>query len=337
MAPLPSPHKSRRVKGVSGLGSDDGEPGVSNRGLNPGGSAEITVAVALGGVLGEEVAAFVETEAGWQLVGVDGPPRPAFVLCAAPLPGRPSIVVVDGVPDATEVRGHLAAGAVDVVGWPGDRQRLLTAPLRVRRPAAATAGAPVLRIAGAAGGAGTSTVALAVAGLLAWSGRSALVVGGDDLLALAGLGVWTGPGAVEVSALDSADAGAEVAALRREVPGVDGLSALGGGGLVRATVGWPDDVVVVDSGQSIDAETDLVCARPDVSLQRLARGRHRVVIVGDGPLDAGQVRAALGYDPVGRLPDSARVARAALAGRVPSGLPGSWLRLLRGILREVLA
>ncbi|MBA2319449.1 MAG: hypothetical protein H0V93_16955 [Euzebyales bacterium] len=293
---------------------------------------DVPVAVVLLGGLGREVTAFAETEAGWQVVGVDGPPRPELVLAAAPSADLPTVVVIDGTPTPEAVREHLAGGAVDVIGWPGDAERLLTAPLRIRGRTATPDGPPVLRVAGAAGGVGTSTVALALAGLLAWSGRRTLVVGGDDLLALCGVGAWTGPGAVEVSALEHPDAGAEVAALRRPVAGVDGLCALGGGGLVRSTAGWPADAVVVDAGQALGDDPDLVCSRPDVGLQAVAGRSRAVVVIGDGPLDRGGVRAALGYAPAGWLPASARVARAGLGGRVPSGLPGAWLRQLREVL-----
>lgn len=211
------------------------------------GLEDLPVAVALSPPLAEEVTAFVEGEAGWQVVGVDGPPRPAFVLCDAPLDGRPCVVVVDGEPDPEVVRAALLGGAVDVVGWPQGRGRLLEAPLRVGGGERQAPAPPCVRVAGAAGGAGTSTVALAVAGLLTWSGRRVIVAGDDDLLRLCGHGPWGGPGTAEVAALAPADAAAEVAVLARAVPGVAGLEVIGGGGAtVGSPAGWPCDAVVVD-------------------------------------------------------------------------------------------
>lgn len=296
---------------------------------------DVPVAVRLGGVLAQEVTAFAETEAGWQVVGLDGPPRPVVVLADRPHDGCPTVVITDGAATTAQVSAHLVAGAVDVVGWPHERERLLAAPARVSARTAPPDGVPVLRIAGATGGAGTSTFALAAAALLAWRGRRALVVADDDLLPLCGLRPWQGPGAIEVAALDHADAAAEVTALRRPVAGVDDLHVLGGGGLVAGTAGWPADVVIADGGTTGRAAADVLCARPDVGLGRLVGTDAPVVVVGAGPLDRPGVRAALGAAPVGWLPESARVATAALAGRVPSSLPGSWLRAVHRVLTRV--
>ncbi len=296
----------------------------------------LPVSVELPGVLAAEVAAFVEDEAGWQVVGAGGALAPVLTIAGRPDAGPRCVVVTDGAPPAELVADALLAGALDVVAWPAERQRLLEAPLRVRGTQDPAAAPPVFRIAGVCGGAGTSTVALAVAGLVAWAGGRALVVGGDDLLALAGLDAWAGPGAVELAALAPADAAAEVAALARPVSAVDGLTVLGGGGIVGATTGWPADVVVADLRVPGDVRgADLAVARCDGSL-RVAAGSHvPVVVVGDGPLDRAAAGRLLGRTPVGWLPHSARVARAGVAGRVPSALPGSWLAALRGVVTRV--
>jgi hypothetical protein len=236
------------------------------------------------------------------------------------------------------VRAALLEGALDVIAWPADRARLLEAPLRVRVTRRAGAGSAVLRVAGASGGAGTSTVALALGGLLAWSGRRSLVVGGDDLLRLCGRGPWRGPGAAELAGLDAAGAAAEVAGLSVGVDGVDGLSVLGGGGrAVVATVGWPVDAVVCDLGAGPPwTGADLVVARPDGALRGVAAARGApALIVGEGPLQRAEVRRLLGGEPLGWLAWSVRVARAGYAGRVPSALPGRWLRDLRRVLGRV--
>ena len=144
--------------------------------------------VDLPGRLGEEVAAFVEGEAGWQVVGAGGPLAPVLELCSQPRAGQACVVVREGPVEAEAVRRALLDGALDVIAWPHDRGRLLEAPLRVHATRRTGAGPPVLRIAGCAGGVGTSTVALALGGLLAWSGRPAVVVGDEDMLRLCGLG-----------------------------------------------------------------------------------------------------------------------------------------------------
>ena len=58
-----------------------------------------------------------------------------------------------------------------------------------------------------------------------------------------------------------------------------------------------------------------------------------VVVIGSGPAATSAVAAACGSRRRVHLPRSARVARAGLAGRVPAGLPGSWLRPLLPLAR----
>lgn len=299
--------------------------------------ADLPVAIDLTGVLGQEVTSFVEGEGGWQVVAPEGPPRPVLVLTASPATlraGTPSVLVVEGTPDRDETRAGLLAGALDVIGWPGDRDRLLEAPRRAAAAPPVQGGPLVLRVGGAAGGVGTSTVALALAGLLAWRGRRTVVVGADDLLGLAGVDGWRGPGLAEIALLAPADVPAEVAALVRPVAGVPGLGLLGGGEVLAAltgTAGWPADAVVADVRTAVQA-ADLVVARPDARLRAAAALAAPVLLAGDGPLDTRGVRRVLGRRPAARLPASARVARAGLAGRVPAALPGSWLAVLDTLL-----
>ena len=104
------------------------------------------------------------------------------------------------------------------------------------------------------------------------------------------------------------------------------------------TGGWPVDAVVVDLRAPRHlAGADLVCAAPDARLAALdgQPGDLPVVIVGDGPLNRLAVTHRLGRPPVAWLPTSARVAHAGVAGRVPAGLPGTWLKALRAGLRQV--
>lgn len=291
---------------------------------------DLPVAVVLPSSLAGEVSAYVEGELGWQVVGLDGPPRPALILASAPVAGRATVVVVDGPVAPAQLRTGFQAGAVDVVGWPAERERLGEVAARALQRPTPTGGPPLVRVAGAAGGVGTSTVTLALAGLLAWAGRRVLVAGDADLLRLAGLAPWRGPGVDEVALLDPRDAAGEVRGLARPVPGVPGLRALGGDGRSLAAVtGWPADIVVADVRAGAAAGCELRCARPDAHLCAVVGETAPVVVIGDGALDAAGVRRVLGHAPAGRLPRSARVARAGLRGRVPADLPGSWLRALR--------
>lgn len=294
----------------------------------------VTVGIALPPPLSDEVTAYVESEAGWQAVGPDGPPTPLLVVAGEVQPGRPTVVVRESGVDAAVVRQALDAGALDVLAWPDERERLLSAPQRVQAGAPHRP-VPTLRVGGVAGGVGTSTVALALGGLLAWSGRRTIVVGGDDLTVHAGVAAWSGPGAGEIAALPVDEAAGEVGELAVVVAGAGGLRLLGGPSAPATlpTAGWPADAVVVDA--RADGPADLLVAWPD---GRLVAGRHRrepVVLVGDRPLSLKAAGQLLGRRPVAVLPWSARVAEAALAGRVPAGLPGAWLRRLRPVLGAV--
>jgi len=356
----------------------------------------VLVGVELPGSLGQEVAAWAEVEAGWQVVAGDGPPAPLLTLAERPVAGRACVVVVAGTPAPDQVRAALLAGALDVVGWPGERDRLLEAPRRVHRAPVAAAGPLVVPVAGLAGGAGTSTLALAVAGVLAWSGRRTVVVGDEDLLALCGLGGWTGPGAADLAVLDAEAAAAEIPAVTRPVPGLVNLSALGGGATaLPGCAGWPADAVVLDlrvppltsaaaphagwvpgrgapaAGREGDVDAEpgrrapaagwtgaagvvpigraraagragargagwadvagIVVGRADAGLRRPRplRDAWRTVVVGGGPLDRATVTRLLGGAPHAWLPASDRVARAGVAGRVPSGLPGTFVAAVR--------
>ncbi|MGH8907401.1 MAG: hypothetical protein ACRD0K_12970 [Egibacteraceae bacterium] len=298
---------------------------------------DLPVVVDLPGRLGEEVSAYVEVEAGWQVVGPGGALVPALELTAAPRAGLPCVVVREGPIQAEDVRAALLGGALDVIAWPEDRARLLEAPLRINGARGHRPGPAVLRVAGCGGGVGTSTIALALGGLLAWSGRKTVVVGDEDLLRLCGLGPWPGPTVPEHMSLRPGDP--EVTALARPLPGVDRLSILGGGGCaVESTAGWPVEAVVIDLRAPRHlARADVVCARPDSGLAVLEDqpGNLPVLVVGDGPLDQAAVRRRLGRPPVAWLPRSARVARAGLSGTVPSALPGSWLKALRAGLGRI--
>lgn len=299
----------------------------------------VTVVVDLGGPLAVGVRAFVQGDLGWHVIADGGPERPSLVLADAPRPDVPTIVVLDPDAPVERIRDAALSGALDVLRWPADRARLAEVAHRMGRgrqrvPVREGPGPTVLRVAGLAGGAGASTLVLALGASLAWSGRRVVVVGSDDLFALCGLAPWQGPGAPEAELLDVRDVAAEVTRLARGVPGVERLAALTGP-LTSDAARWPVDVVVCDQRTTV-AGADLLVVRPDASLRRLRqRPGCPVVCNGAGPLSAAGLRRGLGVAPARVLPDSARVARAGVLGQVPAGLPGSWLAAVRALLAVV--
>lgn len=288
--------------------------------------ADLPVCVDLPGRLGAEVAAFAESEAGWQVVDQDGPLVPVFTL-AAQVGVAPTVVVRAVTPEPGQVREALLAGAVDVIAWPDERDRLLDVPSRLVRGSGDRGTTPLLTVGGTRGGVGTSTVALTIAATVAWSGRRALCVGGGGLVALAGVAPWDGPGTEQILALGR-HAAAELPSLARAVPGVPGLAVLGGGGRVDDASAWPYDLVVSDLGADHGGAADVVVAAADGSVAG-AVDAGVVLVVEQGPLDRGGVTTRLGRAPNGWLPYSHRVAHAGSAGRVPSALPGSWVAAVR--------
>lgn len=297
---------------------------------------DLPIALTLPEPLRREVQTWVEGELGWQVVPESGPPRPALTLCGADDVREGCVVVADGPVDAALLRRALAAGARDAVGWPDDRLQLVEIAGRSESTPVQT-GPPTLCVAGAGGGVGTSTVALALAGLAGWSGRDVVVLGGDDLMTLCGIGPWQGAGLAELAALAPIDGAAELGALARPVAGVERLRALGGGRARDADVsGWSVDLVVVDQGAlaryeatSVQPRPDLVVTAPDARALAAAVVDAPLLVVGSGPLDRAGIRRAAGRTPAGWLDWSARVARAGVVGRVPGSLPGSWLESLR--------
>jgi hypothetical protein len=277
---------------------------------------DLPVTVALPAPLDSRVTAWVERDLGWQVVDPAGPLAPVLALADHAGDGVPWIAVTDGPPAGEQIRRHLTAGAVDVVGWPQDRLRIPLVAARIDQRRGAGAASSRLTIAGVAGGVGTSTVALAIGGLLAWSGATVLVSGDTELVTMAGLGApadhHQGTAAVVPAA----------------VPGVPGLSVVAQGVDVSAAA-WSGDVVVVDAGTAVGADTTVVVSRPDRGLRRAGAFQRPVVVVGDQPLRARDTRRLLGAAPLAHLRTSARVARAGLVGRVPAALPGTWLRELR--------
>lgn len=278
---------------------------------------DLPVAVLLPPPLDQQVAAWVERDLGWQVVDPTGSLPPALALATAACETLPWIAVTDGRPPDDTVTALLREGAEDIVAWPDDRARIPLIARRIDLHRRETAGGPRLVVAGIAGGVGTSTVALAVGGLLAWRGASALVIGGDGLLALAGV-----------------DGERSASGSHTPVPGVGGLS-VAARHADSAAVAWSGDVTVVDAGTRVTADITLVVARADGSLRRAGRLDQPVLVNGDAPVGPGDIPRLLGRQPLARLPHSARVARAGLHGRVPTALPGRWLATVGDALRRL--
>lgn len=314
---------------------------------------DLPVAVTLPSPLGTQVALWIERDLGWQVVDGGGPLEPVIALSDRACGQLPWIAVTDGPPDGEQVRRHLTAGALDVVAWPHDRLRipLLAAQVEHGRDAADHRGR--LTVVGAAGGVGTSTVALAIGGLLAWSGAAVLVSGCADLLGLAGAAGAGGGPQRAIGGRAAAEPGLPDPASGRShavggdtrgvvpnpsapslVPGVPRLSVVGDGVDV-ATAAWIGDIVVVDAGTALTVETTVVVSRPDRNLERARASGRPVILVGDQPLGARDCRRLLGTSLLTHLPVSSRVARAGLQGHLPAALPGTWLRELRAALSRL--
>lgn len=280
---------------------------------------DLPVAVALSPPLDTWVATWVERDLGWQVVDPAGPLAPVLALADQACAGLPWIAVTDGSPGAEQIRSHLTSGAVDVVGWPQDRLRIPLLATQIDQSRAGGAAVTTrITVAGVAGGVGTSTIALAIGGLLAWSGAAVLVSGDPELVTLAGSG----------RPADLFDDGSHRSMTPSAVAGVPRLSVVGEGTDVAASA-WSGDVVVVDAGTAVTAETTLVVSRPDRALRRAGASNRPVVLVGNQPLSTRDARRLLGTSLLAHLPTSARVARAGLEGRLPAALPGAWLRDLR--------
>lgn len=293
----------------------------------PPDTTALPVVVDVPGRHADEVRGHVEGVLGWQPVDGDTatlvPPALWLVSPTARSAGGavPRLLLlpdhVDPV-EAAEAGARHGAGAV--VAWPSQREELEEAAARLlAAPRAPRAGAETVRVIGAGGGVGTSTVTLALAGLAAWQGARVLAVLAPD----APVG--------EVRRIP-ADALAAHDLLRRasDLPGVPGarvVIAEGRPGMLPETLEGVD-VALVDGGTDTDGDV-LVC-RPDrVGLERLAATTAGTVVVnGPGPVPRRTVARTAGGRVRVELPTSARVARAGLLARVPASLPGAWLRLL---------
>lgn len=295
----------------------------------------LPVVLALGRSDAARVAAWVEGVLGWQPVdphlgGLPPRLRIADVAGAAAVDGSaepriPAVLLV--APDdpaldvATAVHGLRPAA---VLAWPDERDRIV--PVAAELVAGERAPATdelVLRVGGAAGGVGTTTVALALGALAAWRHGATLVV-------TSGTVPVASPRTVPLDAL----AGQRTFDEAATVPGIPGLR------VARATappVGVPVDagpaaVVVRDVGVGDDVDV-LVLRRDAAGIAALERSPAAVaVVLDDGLAPAAAVVGAAGGRRTVMLPRSVRVARAGLLQRVPTALPASYLRLLRPLV-----
>ena len=295
--------------------------------------AALPVAVELRGRLADAVRRTVEGQLGWQPVDAATaelvPPAVRLVDVAVTSPSSvPTVLLVS--PDDPPAVAAEAARRVRpqaVVGWPDDRGRLVTAvTVATASPRATGPTAAVLHLGAAGGGVGTTTLALAIAGISAWRGRATLVTSGDAVL------VPPGTPTIDPAALAAPDLWSratplvgvpDARAVRTTAPPVD------------VAVADPSvEVLVVDAGVADDVDV-LVC-RPDAAaLAALERtSAAAVVVVGEGPVAERDLTRAIGGRRRVDVPRSARVARAAVVGRVPAALPG---RLVRSLLPLVPA
>lgn len=288
--------------------------------------AAVPVALDLRGRFADAVRRAVEAH-GWQAVDEATatliPPVVRLAdVAATPGDGTPTVLLVapdDPATDAAEACLRLRPAAV--VPWPDEGGRLTGAvSAATSAPRRRTPTATVLRVGGAGGGVGTTTVALTLAGLAAWRGQAALATSADAVLL-----PETAP-AIDPSALAAPDLWARAAA----IGGVPGARA------VRTTAPPHDGHVadpsvrtaVLDLGVADDV--DVLVLRPDASgLAALRRtSAAAVVVVGDGPVPPRAMAEAVGGRRRVDLPWSRRVARAALVGRVPAAIPGRAVRAL---------
>jgi hypothetical protein len=294
----------------------------------------LPVAIEVRGPLLDPLRRTAEGVLGWQVVdevtaslvppavrlvdttGVRRDGTPIVLLCTAD----------DDPVAAAEATARLGPDAV--VRWPATDAALSVAVGRAAATPRATApSAATVRVGGAGGGVGTTTIALTLAGIAAWRGATVLVASGDGVL------LPTGAPAVDPGALTAPDLFVRAAAIR----GVVGARA------VRTTapvldVGVSDPTVgvaVLDVG--VADEVDVLVLRPDATglaaLERTAAAA--VVVTGTGPVPGHVLTAAIGRRRRVDAPWSHRVARAGLVGRVPAALPGRFVRSLAGLVPDV--
>lgn len=288
-------------------------------------SEALPVVLELAGPAAGRIRRHLEGELGWQPVEPDGPvPAPVRIVdvpasLGLATGGPPTWVVVTAQDDpAAAAAAATRLGAVQVVPWPPDDGAFAAAAERLPE-ASSDHGLPELRVGGAAGGVGCTTVALALAGLGAWAGQDTLVV-------THGAVPHPVHGTVDPESLTSPAVGRAA----RPVRGVARLE------LLHVSAPAPevglhavDRVVVRDVGTADPAVDVLVLRRDAAGLAAAGDAVAGTLVVSDaGVVPIRAIREAAAGRRVVVVPWSVRVARAAVTGRVPASLPGSWLRAL---------
>lgn len=290
----------------------------------------LPVRLSLDARLHDEVVAFVEGPLGWQVTRDEELPAALALVGvgAPPTAGMPGVLLVrdDDPPDRAARRaGDVAA----VLRWPDEREQLQTVATQLlRQQVPAGPGTTTVRVGGAAGGVGTTTVTLALGGLLAWHGRPTLVVASGDVPL------------PDVPVVDPAALSAHRtwnAAI--EVDGVPNLRVLATTPGPRASAHVPDDVLVLrDDGVSVDVDV-LVCARDRAGAGALdATVAAAAVVVDRGAIQpAAWTRLTRTRVRQVGVDWSVRVGRAGVQQRVPASLPGRWLAGLAPLARSLAA
>lgn len=304
----------------------------------------LPVVLELAGPAAGRITAWIEGVLGWQPVagdGVDLAPATRLIdaasaAAAAEVAGGAEVAGAAALPTVllvteADTSVGVAAAAVRarpaaVLAWPEERSELPDVVHRLLARAAPRVGTrDELRVGGACGGVGTTTVSLALATLSAWrAGPVLAVTHGAVPLAL--------PRTVTVDGLAGPRAWADahpvasipaLRVIRADRPAVDVAVDAQGATVVR-DLGVEDDV-------------DVLCVRRDAAgvaaVERSAAAA--IVVLDDGLAPEGALRGAAGGRRLVTVPRSTRVARAGLLRQVPSALPGSYLRTLSAVLGGV--
>ncbi len=317
--------------GQHGHGGEDSARtrGTSSR-ADLGATEALPVRLVLAGPHSVSVGRWVESVAGWQAVEAAAsrlvPPvlTLADVAGAGAAPADLPLVLLVAEDDEPRAAAAAATRSSALVPRPTERRELVEVTAAVSLAATPRPLETLeLRVGGAAGGVGTTIVALALGGLVAWRGRPTLVLSHGTVPCPGGR-----------SGVPEELSGVHVWDLATPAPGVPSLrvlrlpAAVADDGLETA----PATLVVRDLG--VDLSGDVLVVRRDRSgLEALTRSAAGVTLVSDtGAAPWRSLERAAGGRRLVRLPWSMRVAQAALVGRVPAGLPGSWLRALAPVL-----
>lgn len=287
----------------------------------------VPVAVRVAQSRSERLTRLVEGALGWPVVDVDDPVLPPVALVAdvgslrTSPPTTVPVVVLVGPRDDPTVAACAGAVADAVLPWPPTVEQLRAA---VRGRAARETLRPWCVVAGASGGVGTSTVALALGGIRSWSvGRTLVAASGPTHV----------PDAPRVDPPDLSSPALWLAGA--SVPGLPELRVVGlrrggsgrpGAGAVPTVV----DVGVAPDPGGVGLAPDVLVVAPDGAGLAAAETTPAgvVVVVGTGPVPVTALARAAAPRSVAPVAHDPRVAAAAHAGRHPGDAPGSWLRPL---------